>query len=109
VTTAVLDLTDSTFGEEIAGAAVPVLVEFWAPWCAPCRAMAPVIESLADDLGGSLLVRKINADENPDLARRYDVAAVPTILVFYDGELVRWMTGARSRAQLRAELEHVMS
>ncbi|HEY7946529.1 MAG TPA: thioredoxin [Acidimicrobiales bacterium] len=105
MTAAVLDLTESSFDEEIAGSDVPVLVEFWAPWCAPCRAMAPIIETLADDLGGSLRVRKINADENPELARRYQVAAVPSFLIFHEGAPVRTMTGARSRAQLLAELE----
>lgn len=108
MSTAVLDLTDSSFGEEIAGAAHPVLAEFWAPWCPPCRALAPIIESLADDFGGRLRVCKINADENPDLARRYEVVAVPTLLVFQEGELVRKLTGARSRAQLLADLDGVV-
>ena len=109
MSSAVLDLTESSFGEEIAGSAVPVLVEFWAQWCPPCRAMAPILHSLATEFDDRLRVYKVDADKNPDLARRYEMAAVPSLLLFHEGELVRKMTGARSRAQLLADLEGVIS
>jgi thioredoxin 1 len=100
MSTSVLELTDATFDEEMTVAPHPAVVEFWAPWCAPCRAMAPMLDALADDCSDRLRVFKVNADEHPDLARRYDVVSVPTFLVFVDGELRRQMVGARSRRQL---------
>ena len=108
MTSSVLDLTDSSFGEEIAGSDLPVLVEFWAPWCGPCKAMAPILEGLAGEYDGRLRIGKVNADENLALAQRYDVGAVPALLVFHEGELVRKTTGARSRAQLLADLGDVI-
>ncbi len=104
---AVLELTDVTFDEEMTVAPHPVLVEFWAPWCAPCRSMAPILDIVADDYGDRLRVFRVNADEHPDLARRYDVVSVPTLLVFVDGELRRRMVGARSRTQLLEEIAAV--
>jgi len=100
VPSAVLTLTEMTFDEEVRVSPVPVIVEFWAQWCPPCKVMAPMLDSLATDLEGRLRVGKINVDEHPDLAARYDVVSVPTFLVFTEGELRRTMIGARSRAQL---------
>ena len=100
MSTAVLTLTEATFDEEITVSPVPVVVEFWAPWCPPCKMMAPMLNSLADELPNRLRVGKVDVDEHPELAARYDVVSVPTFLVFTDGELRRRMVGARSRAQL---------
>jgi thioredoxin 1 len=104
----VLDLTAMTFDEELMGSPLPLVVEFWAPWCAPCRAMAPVLESLADDHDGRLRIGRVNADEHPDLGRRYQVGSVPTFLVFSEGELRARMVGARSRPQFLQEIENAV-
>ena len=105
----VLELTDATFDEEIGASPVPVLVEFWAEWCPPCRVIAPILDSIAVDCADRLRVCKVNSDERPELARRYDVMSVPTILVFDQGELRQRMVGARSRSHLLEELAPLLS
>jgi thioredoxin 1 len=106
---AVLELTDATFDEEIISSPLPVLVEFWAEWCPPCRVLSPILDSIADDYSDRLRVRKVNSDERPQLALRYEVISVPTILLFSQGELRQRMVGARSRARLIDELASVIS
>ncbi len=109
MTNAVLELTDATFDEEIGASPVPVLIEFWAEWCPPCRVIAPILDSIAADYADRLRVCKVNSDERPELARRYDVMSVPTILVFSQGELRQRMVGARSRSRLLEELAGVIT
>jgi thioredoxin 1 len=109
MTNAVLELTDATFDEEIGASPVPVLVEFWAEWCPPCRVIAPILDSIAADYADRLHVCKVNSDERPELARRYDVMSVPTILVFSQGELRQRMVGARSQSRLLDELAAVIN
>ena len=106
---AILEMTEATFDEEIKASPVPVIVEFWAEWCPPCKMIAPVLHSLAVDYDGRLRVFPINLDEHPELARRYQVISIPTILVFSDGELRRQMIGARSRARLLTEIGDLVS
>jgi thioredoxin 1 len=105
----VLDLTSAGFDEEIIGATTPVVVEFWAEWCPPCRAMAPVLHALAADHEAEMRFVRINADENPELGRRFDVVSVPTFLVFAEGELRGRMVGARSRSQFLDEIASAVS
>jgi thioredoxin 1 len=105
----VLKLTDATFDEEIAASPIPVLVEFWAQWCPPCRLIAPILDSIAAEYADRLRVCKVNSDDRPELALRYDVMSVPTILVFHHGELRRRMVGARSRSRLLDELAGVLN
>ena len=105
----VRELTEATFDEEINGSSLPVIVDFWAEWCPPCKAIAPILDSIAADYGDRLRVFKINVDEHPDPARRFDVMSFPTLLIFRDGELVRRMIGARDRGHLLEELGELVS
>jgi thioredoxin 1 len=107
MTGAVLELTAATFDEVVSVSDVPVVVEFWAEWCPPCKAMAPVLDSLARDTGDRLRILKVDADAYPELARRYEVVSVPTLLVFIEGELMHRMVGARSRSRLLEEIAEV--
>jgi thioredoxin 1 len=97
-------LTIHTFDSEVLEAAEPVLVDFWAPWCGPCRALAPTIDALASDLRGRVKVAKVNVDDNPELLRQYDIKSIPTLIVFKGGHVVERL-GSGSKASLRAILE----
>ncbi len=97
-------LTDATFDEHIMNADVPVLVDFWAEWCGPCKMIAPVLEEIAAEHAGKLQVVKLNIDENLDVTRRFDVMSIPTLLLFKDGEPQRRIVGARGKAQLLQEI-----
>ena len=97
-------LTDATFDEHMANADVPVLVDFWAEWCGPCKMIAPVLEEIASEQAGKLQVVKLNIDENLDVTRRFDVMSIPTLLLFKDGEPQMRIVGARGKAQLLQEI-----
>ena len=103
------DITDDEFASEVLGADTPVLVEFWAPWCGPCRQLAPVLEQLAEERAGSLKVVKINQDEQPRISAEYRVMGVPTMLVFDRGEAVAQMVGARSKSRIAEELDRALA
>jgi thioredoxin 1 len=109
MSSAVLELDAVTFEEELAGSPVPVLVEFWAEWCPPCRLLSPVLDSIAADYADRIRVGKINSDDHPELARRYDVMSVPTVLAFKDGEQRLRLVGARSRVRLLEDLGELLS
>src|SRR5437763_3928150 len=94
VSTMIVTLTDNTFDEEIKGAAEPVLVDFWAEWCGPCKMITPILEEIAGEHGDKLRIVKLNVDDSPEVARRYEVMAIPTLIVFKDGEPHKRLIGA---------------
>ncbi|MCZ8438263.1 thioredoxin [Achromobacter xylosoxidans] len=96
--------TTSDFEVDVIQSKTPVLVDFWAPWCPPCRAIAPSLEELSDELAGKLQVVKVDIDEHPELARRYGVRSIPALKVFVDGNVAKELFGAMSKQALRAEL-----
>ncbi|MGX7058577.1 thioredoxin [Vagococcus humatus] len=95
---AVIEVTDKTFEQEMKEGLV--LVDFWAPWCGPCRMQGPILDDLAGELEGSLTVAKLNVDENPEVAGRFGIMSIPTMMVFKDGEAVKTMVGVHRKDQL---------
>src|SRR5918992_2895240 len=96
----ILTLTETSFDEEIGAATEPVVVDFWAEWCGPCKMVAPILSEIATENAGKVTVAKLNVDENPDVARRFDVMSIPTLIVFRDGEPQKRLVGARGKGQL---------
>jgi thioredoxin 1 len=92
-------LDEATFHEEIGASTVPIVVDFWAEWCAPCRTISPILEEIATEQAGKLRVVKVNVDDNPGLAREYDVMSIPTLIVFDEGEAKVKLVGARGKQQ----------
>jgi thioredoxin 1 len=105
---AVTVLTESTFDEEVMGSSEPVLVDFWAEWCGPCKTIAPILEELATEHDGALKVAKVNVDEHQGLALRFSIQSLPTMIVFNDGAEAQRLIGARSKAKLLEDLSSVL-
>ena len=97
---AVTTLSDSTFDETVASDGAPVLVDFWVEWCGPCKMIAPILEEIADEQGEALQVAKLNVDEAGDIARRFEVMSIPTLILFKDGEAVKRIVGAKPKQAL---------
>jgi thioredoxin 1 len=98
-------ITDSTFEQEVLHSNLPVLVDFWAPWCAPCRIVAPVVDEIAEQYDGKVKVVKLDTDENPQIAVEYGIRSIPTLMIFKEGQKVDMVVGAVPKATLTNALE----
>lgn len=100
-----IKLTDQNFEQEVLRADMPVLVDFWASWCGPCRMLSPVIAEIAEEYAGKVKVGKVNVDEQPNLANRYGIASIPTVMLFKNGEVVSTSLGYRPKNELETMLK----
>ena len=103
------EVTDATFDKDVLKASKPVLVDFWAPWCGPCRMVAPIVEELAQEYDGKVEFVKLNTDDNPNTAVKYGIRSIPTLLVFKDGQPVGQIIGFRPKNDLKERLDAVVT
>lgn len=104
----IVTLTTASFDETVNGSELPVVVDFWAEWCGPCKMIAPILGEIATEQAGKLTVAKLNVDDNPDIAMRYNVMSIPTLLVFNNGEVSKRLVGAKGKGQLLQELDEFL-
>jgi thioredoxin 1 len=103
----IVTATESNFNDEVLKSTTPVLVDFWAEWCGPCKMLGPVLDELAMEYGGKVKIAKVNIDDHQNLAAQYRVTAIPTLLVFKNGQVMEQMVGAKSKRDLKASLDRV--
>ncbi len=101
-------LTVDSFDEAISTSEQPIIVDFWAEWCGPCKMISPVLDEIATENEGKISIAKVNVDENPDLARRFEVMSIPTLIVFKGGEPVKRLVGAKNKAGLLEDLSDII-
>ena len=100
----VTELDSSNFDSTVASGKAPVMIDFWAPWCGPCKAITPILDELAQELGDAVKICKVNIDDNSELASKYEIRAIPTILIFKDGQVVDTIVGLIEKNDLKAKL-----
>jgi thioredoxin 1 len=100
----IVTLSDATFDEHVKGSDVPVLVDFWAEWCGPCKMISPVLEEIAEEQAGKIQIGKLNIDDNLEVTRRFDVMSIPTLILFKDGQPEVRLIGAKPKGQLLQEI-----
>ncbi len=105
----IINLNNDNFNEEVLESDIPVLVDFWAAWCGPCRMIAPILEQLADEYDEKVKIAKVNVDEQTELASQYGVMSIPTLFLFKDGEVVKQTIGVRPKGELESMLDEVLS
>ncbi len=105
----VKDVTDATFDQDVLKSSKPVLVDFWAPWCGPCRMVSPLVEELASDFAGKVSFYKLNTDENPLTSTNFGIRSIPTLIVFKGGQQVGQIIGFRPKAELKKQLESAIA
>ena len=103
----IVNLTQENFDQQVAQSATPVLVDFWAEWCGPCKMIAPLLDELADEYDGKVKIGKVNIDEQQALATKYGIRAIPTLLIIKKGEVAEQMVGAKSKRDLKASLDRI--
>ena len=104
-----IEVTEQSFEEAVLRSTQPVLVDFWAPWCAPCRYIAPIVEELAGEYEGKAGFAKVNVDESPSIASRFGISSIPTLIVFKDGQPVQQLVGLRPKKDLKSSLDQALT
>lgn len=104
----IVEVVDSVFDKEVMESEIPVLVDFWAPWCGPCRALSPVIEEISNDYEGSVKVGKVNVDENPETTMKFSIRSIPTLIVFKNGEVAEQIVGAVPKSEIEKVLNKAL-
>ena len=102
------EVNEKTFQSEVLESDIPVLVDFWAPWCGPCQMVSPILEAVAEKMGDKLKVVKLNTDENMNTAQNYEIMAIPSLLVFKKGEVIERIVGVQPQPQLEAKLQEIL-
>lgn len=104
----IIHVSDSTFEDEVLNSDMPIIVDYWAEWCGPCKMIAPILDEIADEYKGKLTVAKLNIDENQETPQKYAVRGIPTLMIFKDGEIAGTKVGAMSKSQLAAFIDSVI-